>query len=182
MVCMDNVILLTGERGVGKTYLCQEVVRQARAQGLCCAGVISPAVSDGEEKVGITLVDISTGESRPLAVADEVAAEVRWGRYRFRASTLEWGTGVVEKATPCDLLVLDELGPLELVSGGGLVAALSVLRAGGFALALVVVRPELVDELTEKLPDSDLQVLKVTLANRDELPGRIVSLLGQHSR
>jgi nucleoside-triphosphatase len=175
---MDNVVLLTGERGVGKTYLCQQVVQQARALGRRCAGVVSPAVLDGGDKVGITLVDVGTGESRPLAVADEAPSEVRWGRYRFLTSTLEWGASVVEAATPCDLLVLDEVGPLELVSGKGLITALDVLRAGGFALALVVVRPELVGDLAERLADSDALVLKVTLANRDQLPGRIVGLLG----
>ncbi len=175
---MDSVVLLTGERGVGKTYLCQQVVRQARVLGRRCAGVVSPAVLDGGQKVGITLVDVATGESRPLAVADEVPGEVRWGRFRFVSSTLEWGARVVETSTPCDLLVIDEVGPLELESGKGLVAALDVLRAGGFALALVVVRPELVDELAHRLRDSDVDVLEVNLDNRDQLPGRIVGLLG----
>ncbi len=177
---MDNVVLLTGERGVGKTYLCQQVVRKARVLGHRCAGVISPAVLESGDKVGISLVDVSTGESRPLAVADEVLGEVRWGRYSFVSSTLGWGASVVERATPCDLLVVDELGPLELVSGKGLVTALGVLKAGGFGLALVVVRPELVDELGERLRGSDVQVLKVTLANRDRLPGRIIGLLGEN--
>jgi nucleoside-triphosphatase len=178
---MDRVVLLTGERGVGKTYLCQQVVRQTRALGRRCAGVLSPAVSDGGEKAGITLVDVSTGENRPLAVADQVPGEIRWGRYRFLSATLEWGAGVVEKAIPCDLLVVDELGPLELVSGKGLVAALGVLKAGGFALALVVVRPELVDELVERLQGADVQVVEVTLANRDRLPEWIVGLLEESS-
>jgi len=175
---MDDVVLLTGERGVGKTYLCQQVVRKARVLGHRCAGVISPAVLESGDKVGISLVDVSTGESRPLAVADEVLGEVRWGRYSFVSSTLGWGASVVERATPCDLLVVDELGPLELVSGKGLVTALDVLGAGGFGLALVAVRPELVDELAERLPDSDVRILEVTLANRDQLPERIIGLLG----
>jgi nucleoside-triphosphatase len=175
---MDDVVLLTGERGVGKTYLCQQVVRQARVLGRRCAGVVSPAVFDGGRKVAITLVDVATGESRPLAFADEVPGEVRSGRFRFVSSTLEWGARVVETSTPCDLLVVDEVGPIELESGKGLVAALDVLRAGGFALALVVVRPELIEELAELLSDSEVQILEVTLTNRDQLPEHIVGLLG----
>jgi nucleoside-triphosphatase len=179
MACMDKVVLLTGERGVGKTHLCQRVVEQARKLGHSCAGVLCPAVFDGEEKVGITLVDVASGEHRPLAFGDESSGDVRWGRYRFLSSTLEWGAGVLESALPCDLLVVDELGPLELVSGKGLVTALGVLKGGGFALALVVVRPELVDKVKERLRGRDLQVLEVALANRDQLPARIIGLLAE---
>jgi nucleoside-triphosphatase THEP1 len=177
---MNEVLLLTGERGVGKTGVCQRVVREACERGLSCAGAMSPAVFEGGHKVGITLVDVATGEYRPLAVADGLRGEVRWGKYRFMPEALEWGTQVLEGATPCDLLVVDELGPLELEADQGLVAALDVLNAGGFSLALVVVRPELVEKLKERLGGRVTQVLKVTLANREQLSALIVDLLGQH--
>jgi nucleoside-triphosphatase THEP1 len=174
---MNEVLLLTGERGVGKTGVCQRVVREARERGLACAGVVSPAVSEDGEKTGITLVDVASGEYRPLAVADDLRGEVRWGKYRFVPEALEWGAQVLEAATPCDLLVVDELGPLELEAGQGLFGALDALNAGGFSLALVVVRPELVEELKGRLGGRVEQVLEVTLANREELPALIVDLL-----
>ena len=43
--------------------------------------------------------------------------------------------------------LVDELGPLELVRGEGWQAALETLAQGGYRLALVVVRPELLDVL-----------------------------------
>jgi nucleoside-triphosphatase len=175
---MNKVVLLTGPRGVGKTYLCQRVAEKARETGRSCAGVLSPAVLEGGEKTGIRLVNVATGDDRSLATADRLHGEVRWGKYRFLPSTLEWGVGLLERAIPCDLLVVDELGPLELEAGQGLVTALEVLNAGGFALALVVVRPELIDELRERLPSNDVQIMEVTEANRDRLPGRILDLLG----
>jgi nucleoside-triphosphatase THEP1 len=177
---MNEVLLLTGERGVGKTCLCQRVVKEACERGLTCAGVVSPAVFEDGEKAGVTLVDVATGEYRPLAVADDLQGEVRWGKYRFVPEALDWGTKVLRVATPCDLLVVDELGPLELEAGQGLVVALDVLNAGGFSMALVVVRPELVGKLKERLGDHVAQVLEVTLANREQLPALVVDLLAQH--
>jgi nucleoside-triphosphatase THEP1 len=60
-----------------------------------------------------------------------------------------------------------------------LVAALDVLNEGAFSLALVVVRPELLDTLREQLQCAETRVVDVDLQNRDQLPRQIVSLLGK---
>jgi nucleoside-triphosphatase THEP1 len=176
---MSRVVLVTGERGVGKTHLCQQVVEQAGKIGYRCAGVLSRAVFDREEKAAITLVDVATSAERTLAVADDTPGELRWGRYRFVPSTLEWGSDLLTGATPCDLLIVDELGPVELTLGQGLVAALDVLNEGAFSLALVVVRPELLDTLREQLHCAETRVVEVDFRNRDQLPRQIVSLLDE---
>ena len=176
---MDEVVLLTGERGIGKTHLCQRVVQLALERGYVCAGVLSPAVFSDGEKVAINLIDVSTGEDRLLAVADDMPGDVRSGKYRFVSSTLEWATKRLRRAVPCDLLVVDELGPLELESKGGLVEALDILRGGGFGLGLVVIRPQLLDSLKERLQSAESLVLRVTLANRDRLPGQVLTMLDQ---
>lgn len=169
--------MLTGEREVGKTYICQRVVEEAERRGFSCAGVLSPALFDGQEKVGISLIDVASGEERSLATADDTPHGVRWGKYRFVPSSLAWGAELLAEAIPCDLLVVDELGPLELESGQGLVSALDVLAQGGFSLALVVVRPALLDEMKGRLKGRQPSILEVTLANRDQLPTRILSML-----
>ena len=174
---MRRVVLLTGERGVGKTGVCQRVVEETRRRGYCCSGVLSPAVFEGTEKRAIDLVDLSTGEARPLAVADENAGEIRTGKYRFLPATLEWGSRALERATPCHLLVVDELGPLEVELGQGLVVAWNLLDSAPFSLALVVVRPELVKEVGDRLELLRPMVLEVTSNNRDELPMHILALL-----
>ena len=176
---MNRVVLVTGERGIGKTHLCQQVAEQAGRRGYGCAGVLSRALFNGEEKVAITMVDVATNAERTLAVADDAPSEVRWGRYRFIPSTLEWGSRLLTGGTPCDLLIVDELGPLELELGQGLVAALDVLNEGAFSLALVVVRRALLDTLREKLQCGETWVVEVNLQNRDQLPGQIVSLLDE---
>lgn len=178
---MGRVVLLTGEREVGKTYLCQRVMNEARRRGFFCAGVLSPARHEAQQRVGITLVDVATGEERPLASADDGTQGLRWGRYRFVTSSLEWGTERLARATPCDLLVVDEVGPLEMELGKGLVNALDVLAGGRFSLALVVARPELVEELKARLEGRRLDILEVASSNRDELPARILSLLEEET-
>jgi hypothetical protein len=74
---------------------------------------------------------------------------------------------------------VDELGPLEIVRGQGWQKAFNVLNRGDFRLALVVVRPELVDQARLHLPPAPTTTLTVTHYNRDTLPGLMLETLEQ---
>ena len=92
--------------------------------------------------------------------------------FRFDPEVFERGARVLAHATPCDLLVVDELGPVELLGGRGWANALEVLRRGNFGTALVVCRPELLEVLEAKLggsPSGRMTVIVVTEENRDTL-------------
>ena len=67
------------------------------------------------------------------------------GQWLFDPRTLDWANQVVVDAPPCDVLIVDELGPLEFRHGEGLRAAFGVILQGQYRLAVVVVRPELVE-------------------------------------
>jgi nucleoside-triphosphatase len=153
------LVIVTGPSGSGKTTLCQGVLARARARQLDCAGVLSPARFLDGCKVGIDLLDVRRGEVRPLAEADQEPGPVRTTAYRFHPETLAWGAVVIDAATPCDLLLIDELGPLELARGEGWVGALDVLRLGRFRLAVVAVRPTLLDAFQMAVPGTDAHVV-----------------------
>lgn len=159
------VFLVTGPRGIGKTTLCLRTVARAREAGLSCAGLLTL-----QEENGRWVVDVRTGLSRPLTTTDP--AGVRVGRFLFDPAALDWGSEILAHSTPCDLLVVDELGPLEL-RGEGWAVGLDVLRQRAFRLGLAVVRLELVTEVLARLPYA--RVIEVTRENRDGLPDRILA-------
>ncbi|GEM_PF-204024 len=160
------IFLLTGPRGVGKTTVCLRAVALAQQAGFSCAGLLTLR-EDEDQRV---VVSVRTGLRRPLTTTDP--AGVRVGRFLFDPAALAWGAEILAQSTPCDLLVVDELGPLEL-RGEGWAVGLETLRRGAFRLGLVVVRPELVEEMLARFPHA--YVLEVTLENRDDLPGRIIA-------
>jgi len=71
--------------------------------------------------------------------------------YLFDEDVLAWANGTIASASPCDLLIVDELGPLEIEQGRGFVAAFDMLRRGDYRLAVVVVRPSLLDSFGARL-------------------------------
>lgn len=159
-----HIAILTGPFGSGKTTACRQLADLARQRGSDCAGIVCPARFDGAYKVGIDLLNLRTGERRPLAEADNQPSELRTTRYRFDAQVMAWGATILDTACPCDVLIVDEIGPLELERGLGWVNALEVLRAGQFAQGVVVVRPVLLDALARAVKGVPSQVFVLPLA------------------
>ena len=137
---MSSVAVITGERGAGKSRLCLDLLEKGRRGGLTVGGFISPAVYTDGVKNAFYTMDVRTGEQR---LCGERTAENRGtiGCWQMDPAVLEWGNELLRNSAPCDLLFIDELGPLEFDRGGGYTAAFDVLKNGRFGQAYVVVRP-----------------------------------------
>lgn len=145
--------VVSGPIGAGKTTLCRGLADRARAAGWDVAGLLSPGVFAGEQKTAILLEDLRSGERRLLASsAPRPGFDLSLGRWHFDPAALAWGNRVLVQSTPCDLLIVDELGPLELLRGEGFTAAPAVLVEGRYRLAVAVVRPALVETFGDRLP------------------------------
>jgi len=154
-------VLVTGERGAGKTLFCRALVEAARALPGSpeVAGVLSPRVYEASEQVGIEAVDLRTGERRRLAslrAAGEPALSEATKLWRFHEEALAWGNRVLASAVPCGLLVVDELGPLELEEGRGWMAGLAAIDSGAFVAAVAVVRPALLARALGRWPAAEV--------------------------
>jgi nucleoside-triphosphatase THEP1 len=181
-------MLLTGRRGVGKTTVCQAVADLAHRRGYRPGGVITPALYDPYgTKVGFKAVDVGSGEGWPLAHTDPSTGSghrrelggPRVGPYSFDPAALGRALRVLRRAISagCDLLMVDEIGPLELEQGQGFAPILDLLPVEGLTHTLIVVRPALLDPLLLHLRDIECTIFGVTEENRNKLPLRIVEEL-----
>jgi nucleoside-triphosphatase THEP1 len=160
---------------VGKTTAASRVAGLALTQGLVCGGLLAPAMLNGcGHKIGIWGTDLRTGGRRTLARTDRVLDGPSAGPYSFDADALDWATGVIERDTgTCDLLIVDEIGRLELVGGTGLAPVLSRLSSGRVGRSLVLVRDSLLDRLKTRLGPAELVLFAISVDNRQELPLKI---------
>ncbi len=113
-------ILLTGKGGCGKTTACWKALPGLRSSGVKMAGFISPPLLDaGGRKSGIEMLNLATGEHHTFAriVSRDENPDV--GVYRLEGDAIDWARGVLAAAlfSDIDLLVIDEIGPLELHRG-----------------------------------------------------------------
>lgn len=172
---MPETIIITGQKDTGKTRLCLRLIELLREQNRQVSGLVSPGLYQAGQKIGIFVQDIATGEEKQLAFYDpgwdaQVPARV----WRFDMQVVEWGNQRLKKAPSCGVLIIDELGFLELEQNRGWTAGLDLLDTKAFKYAVVVVRPDLLEAASLRWqphafvrlqPDSDRDALALKLMN-----------------
>jgi len=149
-----NLVILSGEIESGKTTLLQMLLDQLSSNNLKIAGIVSPPIVKDGKKVGIAMQDLTTGKTQQLAESRNMGTDstVITKHWVFAPEVIEAGNHILQEATPCDLLIVDELGPLEFVRDGGWVNGLAAVDSRQYALALCVVRPSLVELALKRWP------------------------------
>ena len=146
-----EIIILTGDLSSGKTSLCLEIAKVAKEKGLDVAGMISPAVFTGSQKTAIDALDLRSWKRNRMAELHKgKKSDLETKRWSFDPSVVAWGNQVLADATPCDLLIIDELGPLEFERNEGWTEGFSALDEEKYKAAIVVVRPSLIDAAEER--------------------------------
>ena len=169
-------VIVTGEIGHGKTQACGAAAAWLREMGWQVAGVLSPGVWAEGQKVAIDALDLRSGEARRLAERAGVgyeAADPATHGWRFYAETIAWCNSLLANAIDCDLLVVDELGPLEFESGEGLTQGMRAVDGGRFRLGLVAVRPRLVQAAQARWPGAEV----LNVHGPTEIPARVEQVL-----
>lgn len=114
---MKRVWFLTGEPGSGKTTIISKVSNLVRSKGYTVGGIISKEKRDKGIRTGFILCDLSSGYTDILASTTGKFGP-KMGRYRINLNALS-NLGVqalLHAAEHSDLIVCDEIGPIELFS------------------------------------------------------------------
>jgi len=155
-------LLVVGEPGSGKTSWCREYIDERRKCGSSIGGILCPAIEKQGQRIGSNALDLLTGLQVPFARLSRLrrskGSEVV-GDYTISRRGILFGCATIEKAVKnkCDLVVIDEVGPLEL-SGKGLMPAVELALASAMHL-LLVVRSSLKEALQRRFPEYEFVVI-----------------------
>jgi nucleoside-triphosphatase len=163
-------VALTGSPGVGKTTLVQKIVEAAGGR---VGGVLARDKRVKDRRVGFELLDLGSGATGMLA--DETGTGPQLGKYRVRLDDLDnIGARAVEDAAKADLIVVDEVGPMELSSRRFVTAVEKALASDK---AMLVVLHEWSNHPIAKKIRKNFKVITVTRENRDALAPEIIKEL-----
>ena len=172
-----KIIIITGEISSGKSTLCNQLTAYFRAAGWQVSGLITRGIFSDHQKKAIEAININDGDIRLLAAyrnqplsENDVLLPLHWD---FDPAALAWGNQVFLDTGLTDLLVVDELGPLEIKRNQGWTAAISALDGRKFRLALLVLRPSLLSYAVNHWPLSQV----ITLTDVKEIPAIMKKIL-----
>jgi nucleoside-triphosphatase len=170
------VILLTGRPGVGKTTALRRIVEGLEGSA---GGFYTREVRTGGRRTGFELVTLE-GERALLATTDpsaELGRPVSFGRYRVDLEAID-AVGVPALVLALQqgrVVVVDEIGPMEIRSARFREAILKILDGEAPVVGTIYGRPQPFADRVKAHPRA--RVREITMDNRDALPGEVLAEL-----
>ena len=159
-------VILTGLSDSGKSTVCRRVVERAGEAGMRVGGVLTEKTISGKERT-LHVRDLNDNTVILLARTNWTQTGPQHGAFTFSNEGIFLGIKAIGRGVSFDLLIVDEIGPLEL-KGRGFYPILHLIRKA--RQCIVVIRPQIVEFFREKLQlDESFRVIEVTAENRDEL-------------
>lgn len=164
-------VLITGKPSIGKTTVIEKILADlTRPVG----GFYTREMRQGQRRVGFEIFTL-TGESGILAHIDYINYP-HIGKYGVDVGTLDrlGSQALIAAIKNNRMIVIDEIGPMELLSANFRVIVKEVFENNLSVLATVVQRPIV---FTEKLKmREDVKLITMNLKNRDHLPKMLLEL------
>ncbi len=152
-------VVLTGRAGAGKSEAVLEIAVRLRARGVPVRGIVQTAILEEGRRVGFAVRDLESGEE--TALARRVGRERgQFGTaFRFSEDGFRLGRRALAKTDRGSVVVVDEIGPVELRGGGHMAAVRRALVVPGIAGVVLVARRALVPSLLAAVDLSDVVVV-----------------------
>jgi nucleoside-triphosphatase len=169
-----RVLVLTGSSGVGKSTVLARTVSALRGRAVSVGGMSSREVREGNSRLGFEIVDVANAKVGWLAHMNQQGGP-QVGKYHVNLGDLESiGVQAINTAVErSDVVVIDEIGPMELFSQKFKEAAQKALESG--KLVIAVVHQKVQDKLVaEAKSQADAEVFSVTTQNRETLHETVV--------
>jgi len=160
------IFILTGPVHSGKTTLLKKAVRELKEKKYRIDGFLSETVWRKEEIVGYDLFDLKKERSIPLI---RRTGEEEWqkiGSYFFIPQSLAEAEKIILRGKEADILVVDEVGPLEL-SGRGFWPALKQVVFQPLTSYILVIRKNIIKDFLAMHGKSKVKIFDIK--NKDIL-------------
>lgn len=169
---MKTAYFLTGEPGCGKTTLIREVLARSNKSA---GGFYTQEIRSAGVRQGFKIVTLD-GKTATLAHTD-IRSPYRVSKYGVDLANMEeLAVPAIREATETkDIVIIDEVGKMELFSGSFKEAVIEALQSGKKVLGTIMLASHPWADKIKELPE--VEIVRVTKANRSEVLAKLLAWL-----
>lgn len=169
---MTNVYLLTGSPGTGKTTLIKQAVAKSEAKA---GGFYTEEIRSGGVRQGFRIITLA-GQDAILAYVD-TPSHYQVSKYGVDIHNLDnIGVAAIHRAIEeGDIIVIDEIGKMELFSPLFREAVLQAINSGKKVLGTIMLSPHPFADEIKRHPK--VKIIQVSRANHDQVLREITNWL-----
>jgi nucleoside-triphosphatase THEP1 len=165
---LKKVFIISGSVGEGKTTYARNLVEIFRQNNIAAGGIISDRVMKDSVTTGYDIVDVLTGKRHIFLRQDEECGKEKIGKFNISADGLAAGISALNSPglTDCQIIVIDEVGLLEL-NGNGWAEMVEDLLNNKDHHILLTVRDIYIDPVVKKWDIQDPVIIKIKEVSLD---------------
>ncbi len=177
-----TVFIISGKINEGKTTFTKKVVLDLKEKGIHVHGFSTVAIGNDVDGKSYFVEDIDTNAREMLCSQNPTTGNIRVGRFHFSATGILYGRKILDQAVhkPSQLIVIDEIGPLEINDNGWAPAIHNLLNHTNTA-HLWIVREKLVNVIIRKCNIGDVYIFNFNEDTPQSIADCISSKIGSNN-
>lgn len=173
-----DIVIITGEIHQGKSSFAKVITDRLQEQKIKVGGFLSIGLNENGKRTGFNLLDLESSEQTELCSDKKDDNRIRFGQYFFNNETISRGLKILSPNQVSDkqLIVIDEIGPLEL-NDGGWNDAIEKLTESTTTPQLWVVRKSILRKINRKWNIGNIYIFDIAKSTIEEVLDKLYELI-----
>lgn len=128
--------------------------------GIEVSGFFSIGIFKDGKRHSFDLLNIATQEKKPLCSADKTPGWKKFRKFYFNLETVSWGNEILKKAKDRRVIIVDEIGPLEM-QGEGWSEGIKAIVNQRNSLQIWIVRDLMIKEVSNEFKIPEMNIFNI---------------------